>query len=88
MKLYFNLEKAEAGLEADVEKLVEKGMDQKEKLPPKKTRYQIKQEEKRKTMELEHKQEMQKVFFGVGIVAICLIVAITMAILGNMGILS
>lgn len=88
MKLYFKLKKVEAGLQADVEKLVEKGMDQKEKLPPKKTRYQIKQEEKRKTMELEHKQEMQKVFLCIGIVAIGLIIAITMAILRNMGILS
>lgn len=48
MKLKFNFKNKEASLEADVEKLVEKGMDQKANGPVKKTRYQIKQEEKRK----------------------------------------
>ena len=55
MKLKFSLKTKEASLEADVERLVEKGMDQKAKNPLRKTRYQIKQEEKRKNEELKHK---------------------------------
>ena len=50
MKLKFSLKNKEAYLEADIEKLVEKGMDNKAKNPEKKTRYQIRQEEKRKTL--------------------------------------
>ena len=48
MKLSFSLKNKEASLEADVEGLVEKGLEHKAKTPAKKTRYQIKQEEKRK----------------------------------------
>ena len=48
MKLNFSWKKQEASIEADVERLVEKGMETNSKKPPKKTRYQIKQEEKRK----------------------------------------
>lgn len=88
MKLSFSLKKQEANLEADIEKLIEKGMDQREKNPNRKTRYQIKQEEKRKNAELKHKQEMQRVFIGVGILAVCMIVAIVIGILASIGILS
>ena len=38
MKLKFSLKNKEASLEADVEKLVEKGMDLKAKNPERKTR--------------------------------------------------
>ena len=48
MRFKFSLKDKEVSMEADVEKLVEKGMDQKEARPDRKTRYQIKQEEKRK----------------------------------------
>ena len=86
MKLKFSLKNKEASLEADVEKLVEKGMDQKAKNPPKKTRYQIKQEEKRKNADLKHKQNMQMLFIGLGVFAILMAIAITMAILESQGI--
>ena len=48
MKLNFSLKNKEASVDADVEGVVEKVLDHKAKKPPKKTRYQIKQEEKRK----------------------------------------
>lgn len=86
MKLSFSLKSKEAKLEADVEKLIEKGMDQKAKNPPRKTRYQIKQEEKRRNAELKHKQNMQMLFIGLGVFAILMAIAITMAILESQGI--
>ena len=46
MKFRFSLKDKEASLEADVEKLVEKGMDHRSQRPDRKTRYQIKAEEK------------------------------------------
>ena len=86
MKLKFSLKTKEASLEADVERLVEKGMDQKLKNPPRKTRYQIKQEEKRKNEELKHKQNLQMLFIGIGVFAVLMAIAITMAILESQGI--
>lgn len=59
MKLKFNFKSKEASLEADVEGLVNKGMERWDNRN-RKTRYQIKQEEKRKKEELKHKQQMQK----------------------------
>ncbi|MDD2971951.1 MAG: hypothetical protein PHE02_07465 [Lachnospiraceae bacterium] len=82
MKLKLSLKNKEASLEADVEKLVEEGMDQKAKNPPKKTRYQIKQEEKRKNEELKQKQFMQGMFLLLGIVVICAIIGIVASIFG------
>ena len=77
MKLKFNLQKKEASLDVGVEDIVKKQIDINAKKPPKKTRYQIKQEEKRKNEELKHKQSMQillaaGVFLGV-IFVICFI---------------
>ena len=46
MKLKFSLKNKEASVDADVEGVVEKVFEHKAKQPPKKTRYQIKQEEK------------------------------------------
>lgn len=86
MKLKFSLKNKEASLEADVERLVEKGMDQKLKNPPRKTRYQIKQEEKRKNEELKHKQNLQMLFIGIGVFAVLMAIVITMAILESQGI--
>ena len=60
MKFSFSLKNKEAKLEADVERLVEKGMENRAKNPIKKTRYQIRQEEKRKTLALNAKQERMK----------------------------
>ena len=51
MKLRFSLKDKEASLEANVEDLIEKGMDCD---PDKKSRYQIRQEEKRKNREQRH----------------------------------
>ena len=83
----FSLKTKEAKLEADVERLVEKGMDQKAKNPPRKTRYQIKQEEKRKNAELKHKQEMQRMIIGISILGGVMVIALIIGILANNGIL-
>lgn len=87
MKLKFSLKNKEASLEADVEKLVEKGIEQKAKNPPKKTRYQIKQEEKRKNAELKHKQEIQRMIIGISILGGVMVIALIIGILANNGIL-
>lgn len=80
MKFKLNLKDKEVSMEADVEKLVEKGMDNKATRPPKKTRYQIKQEEKRKNAELKHKQQLIYLLVGIGsflaIMALCVIMSI------------
>ena len=60
-------------MESDVEKLIEKGLDNAAD-PNRKTRYQIKQEEKRKNAELKHKQEMTKLVVGLGLLLILPIV--------------
>ena len=51
MKLRISFKDKEASLEANVEDLIEKGMDCD---PDKKSRYQIRQEEKRKNREQRH----------------------------------
>ena len=53
MKFKFSLKDKEVSMETEVEKLVEKGMDHKAARPDKRTRYQIKQDEKRKNAELK-----------------------------------
>ena len=55
MKIKFNLKNKEASLEADVEGIVEKTLEYKASKPEKKSRYQIKQEEKRKNEAAKHK---------------------------------
>ncbi len=59
MKLKFSLKNKEASVDADVKGVVEKALDYLGKQPPKKTRYQIKQEEKRKNEELKQKHFIQ-----------------------------
>lgn len=81
MKLSFSLKNKEASLEADVERLVEKKMD-KDETRPQKTRYQIKQEEKRKNAELKHKQQMTYLFILVGLMVFFLVIAIVASCLG------
>lgn len=73
MKFSLSLKNKEAKLEADVERLIEKKMDNDAKNPARKTRYQIKQEEKRKNEELKHKQQMTYMFMLLGIAVFCLI---------------
>lgn len=82
MKFDFSLKDKKMTLNADVEKLVEKKMDLDKDKPQKKTRYQIKQEEKRKNAELKHKQDMQKVYICLGILAVCIVIALVMALMG------
>ena len=74
MKLSFSLERKEANIEADVEGLVEKNLEYKSQRPVKMTRYQIKQEEKRKNRELEQKERMQKLYISLGLAGVMLIV--------------
>ena len=80
MKFKLSLKDKEVSMEADVEKLVEKGMDHKAAHPDKRTRYQIKQEEKRENEELKHKQQLTYLFIGIGlfvaIIAFCVIMSI------------
>jgi hypothetical protein len=66
MKFKFSLKDKEVSMEADVDKLVEKGMDHKASRPDKRTRYQIKQDEKRKNAELKHKQQLTYFFISMG----------------------
>ena len=77
MKLKFSLNNKEASVDADVEGVVEKVLENKATQPPKKTRYQIKQEEKRKNKELEQKHFIQGIIMMgcvlVFILAICFI---------------
>ncbi len=82
MKLKFSLKDKEASLDADVEGLIEKKMAYKDKHPDKKTRYQIKQEEKRKTEELKHKQQMQWIFIMLGLLAVLILFGVIVTILG------
>lgn len=82
MKLSFSLKNKEAKLEADVEKLVEKKMDQDIGRPPKKTRYQIRQEEKRKNEELKHKQQITYMFILIGMIVFFVIIGIIASCLG------
>jgi hypothetical protein len=82
MKLSFSLKNKEASLEADVEGLIEKGLEHKAKNPAKKTRYQIKQEEKRKNEDLKHKQFMQGMLILLGIAVFALLIGIIGTIFG------
>lgn len=82
VKFSFSLKKQEATLEADVEKLIEKGMDQKTLNPHRKTRYQIRQEEKRKNREQKQKQQMQYLLIMLALVLLFTIIGIVASILG------
>lgn len=82
MKLSFSLKNKEASLEADVEGLVEKGLEHKAKNPAKKTNYQIKQEEKRRNEELKQKQKMQWMFIMLGLLAVLIVFGVIVTVLG------
>lgn len=81
MKFSFNFKKQEASIEADVEGLVKPHIEAKINNPGRKTRYQIKQEEKRKNAELKHKQKMQELYILLGMLAVLMIVIFIMAAL-------
>lgn len=71
MKFKFSLQDKEASAEADIEGLVEKRWAFKEKNPELgKTRYQIRQEEKRKSKEQEQRHFMQMTGLLVGLVVL------------------
>ena len=77
MKLNISLKKQEGTLEADVEGIVKKSLEYKSKrppAPPKKTRYQIRQEEKRKNEELKMKKMLIFGGIAVGLLAVILII--------------
>lgn len=86
MKFAFSLQKKEVNIEADVEKIVDKELERRDKRPPRKTRYQIRQEEKRKNAELKHKQQMGMLLLGIGLFAVLMAIIIVMAILESQGI--
>lgn len=83
MKLSFSFKKQEANFEADVEKLIEKGMDQREKKPNRKTCYQIKQEEKRKNAELKQKQEIQRMIIGISMLVGFIVIILIICAIGS-----
>ena len=78
MKFKFNLKNKEASIEADVEKLIDKNMDIKSNKPPKKTKYQIRQEEERKNKELEHKYKMRKIIIFVASIVFIIVFILIM----------
>lgn len=82
MKLSFSLKNKEASLEADIEGLVEKGLEHKAKNTAKKTRHQIKQEEKRKNEELKHKQQMQWMYIMLGLLAVLIVFGVIVTVAG------
>ncbi len=84
MKLNFSIQKKEANIEADVERLVEKKMDIDSKRPERKTRYQIRQEEKRKNKEQQFKQTMIMLTGYIGFMAIIFIIIIVVHLAGLM----
>lgn len=55
MKFNYDFKNKKISAEANIEKVIDKAIDHMDADPNKKTRYQIKQEEKRKTLELKHK---------------------------------
>lgn len=79
MKFAFNFKKQEASIEADVEGLVKPHIEAKLNNPDRKTRYQIKQEEKRKNAELKHKQEMQRLCILIGLMVGLILFAVLMS---------
>lgn len=81
MKFAFNFKKQEASIEADVEGLVKPHIEAKLNNPERKTRYQIKQEEKRKNAELKHKQKMQLIYLAIGVWTALMVFVFIMAAL-------
>ena len=57
MKFNFDIKNKKAGFEADVEKIVEKGMDQHEKNWF--SKFNLKREKKKEMLELRHKQRIE-----------------------------
>ena len=75
MKFAFGLQSKEISVEADIEGLIEKGVERKEN-PNRKSRYQIKQKERRKNKELKQKQLIQRMMYFVGIMVAFMILIV------------
>lgn len=82
MKLNFSLKKQEANLEADIEGLVEKSLAYKSQNADRKTRFQIRQEEKRKNSAQEHQQKMRYLYILLGLFGVLLIFGVAATIFG------
>lgn len=82
MKFKLNLKNKEVALEANVENIIEKSLERRDKKPDRKTAYQIRQEEKRKNEELKHKQQMQMMYILLGIIVFLAIFGIVASVLG------
>ncbi len=82
MKMKFNLKNKELSLDANVENLIEKELEYKSTKPIQKTKYQIKQEEKRKNEEFKQKQLIQGVLMMLSILVFVLIICIIGSKLG------
>ena len=82
MKFSINLKNKEVSIDADVEGIVEKSLEQNSNNPIKKTRYQIKQEEKRKNEELKNKQQMKYLYILIGICGIFTVIGIVASFFG------
>lgn len=82
MKFNLNLKEKAINIEADIEGLVKAEMDHRKSQPEHKTRYQIKQEEKRKQLELEHKQFLHYIYLLLGLIAVIAVIGILASILG------
>ena len=82
MKFKLNLKNKEVNLEANVEGIIEKSLERKDKVPARKTAYQIRQEEKRKNKELEHKHQMQMLYILLGMMVVLAIFSMIASVLG------
>lgn len=81
MKLQVKRNKLEVNVEADAKSVIEKKMELNSK---RKTRYQIKQEEKRKNLELQHKLDMQKTKWIFVSISTVFVVCIGILIVGGL----
>lgn len=82
MKFSFSLKNKEVSMEADVEGIVEKNLKYKAMHPATKSRYQIRQEEKRKTEEMRHKQQIRCIYILLSFCGVCVVVGVVASILG------
>ena len=82
MKFKFSLKNKEVSLEADIEGLVEKNLEYKSQKPDKKTRYQIRREEKRKDEAIKYNQQMKYIYILLSIIVILIIFGVVATILG------
>lgn len=83
MKIKFSLAKKEASLEADVEGIVKQNIQNKTERAPKKTKYQIRQEERRRNKEIEQKHFLQSMGILVGMLVVCFLVCIIGVVFGG-----